>query len=255
MRPPGARLDVEARRCLEQPPRSSIGPVRDHAAAGWAGSGTGHARVRHRRAPRPSPRYRRREPERTVLYETVRAHLKTFLAEMEQRGDGAGLPGFVVMEFERYLACGILANGFARVRCSSCGDEMLVAFSCKGRGSVLPAPRVACGGLRPTYWTACSRTCPCGRGSSRCSGGRASSSPGTLCSSPVRSTWRCARSSRCSASARGELERRVTDGRGELRAAVRRCAQPERTFSLRDSGRRLRPRGGERALHRTPRTV
>src|SRR2546421_12797219 len=81
-----------------------------------------------------SPRYRRREPERTLLHATVRAHLKTFLAEMEQRGDGAGLPGFVISEFERYLACGILAHGFARVRCSSCGNEMLVAFSCKGRG-------------------------------------------------------------------------------------------------------------------------
>ena len=57
-----------------------------------------------------------------------------FLAQVEQRGDGAGLPRFVVAEFERYLACGILANGFARVRCASCGDEMLVAFSCKGRG-------------------------------------------------------------------------------------------------------------------------
>ena len=79
-------------------------------------------------------RYRRREPERTLLHATVRAHLKTFLAEMEQRGDGAGLPGFVISEFERYLACGILAHGFARVRCSSCGHEMLVAFSCKGRG-------------------------------------------------------------------------------------------------------------------------
>src|SRR5438128_3041169 len=39
--------------------------------------------------------YRRREPERTLLHATVRTHLKTFLAEMEQRGDGAGLPGFV----------------------------------------------------------------------------------------------------------------------------------------------------------------
>src|SRR6266481_5347132 len=78
--------------------------------------------------------YRRREPERTLLHAIVRAHLKTFLAETEQRGDGAGLPGFVISEFERYLACGILAHGFARVRCSSCGNEMLVAFSCKGRG-------------------------------------------------------------------------------------------------------------------------
>jgi hypothetical protein len=31
-------------------------------------------------------------------------------------------------EFERYLGCGILANGFARVRCASCHDEMLVAY-------------------------------------------------------------------------------------------------------------------------------
>lgn len=77
--------------------------------------------------------YRRREPERTLLHATVREHWKTFLAEMEERGE-AGLPRFVVGEFERYLGCGILANGFARVRCVACGDELLVAFSCKGRG-------------------------------------------------------------------------------------------------------------------------
>ena len=44
------------------------------------------------------------------------------------------LPRFVVGEFERYLACGVLANGFARVRRTTCGDEFLVAFFCKGRG-------------------------------------------------------------------------------------------------------------------------
>ncbi len=77
--------------------------------------------------------YRRREPERTLLHATVREHWKTFLAGMEERG-GASLPRFVVGEFERYLACGMLANGFARVRCTACGDELLVAFSCKGRG-------------------------------------------------------------------------------------------------------------------------
>src|SRR5205823_3998103 len=32
---------------------------------------------------------------------------------------------FVVAEFERYLQCGILANGFARVRCVDWGDELL----------------------------------------------------------------------------------------------------------------------------------
>ena len=36
---------------------------------------------------------------------------------------------------EKFLACGILAHGFARVRCEAvgCGHEYLVAFSCKAR--------------------------------------------------------------------------------------------------------------------------
>jgi len=33
----------------------------------------------------------------------------------------------------RYLDCGFLHNGFARVRCKDCGHEYLVAFSCKRR--------------------------------------------------------------------------------------------------------------------------
>ncbi len=80
-------------------------------------------------------KWRRREPERTLLHATVRDHLRTFLEEARARtDDGAGLPRFVEAEFERYLGCGILAHGFARVRCGGCGDELLVAFSCKGRG-------------------------------------------------------------------------------------------------------------------------
>jgi len=77
---------------------------------------------------------RRREPERTVLHEVVRGHLQTFLAEARERSEGAGLPRFVEREFERYLDCGILAHGFARVRCGGCKHEFLVAFSCKNRG-------------------------------------------------------------------------------------------------------------------------
>jgi len=34
----------------------------------------------------------------------------------------------VIAELERYLACGILANGCTRARSSSCDDE--IAFSC-----------------------------------------------------------------------------------------------------------------------------
>jgi Transposase zinc-binding domain len=44
---------------------------------------------------------------------------------------GRGLPAFVERELRAYLDCGILARGFARVRCPDCGFERLVAFSCK----------------------------------------------------------------------------------------------------------------------------
>ncbi|WPB79995.1 transposase zinc-binding domain-containing protein [Archangium violaceum] len=47
---------------------------------------------------------------------------------------GRGLPWYVERDFASYLECGVLAHGFARVRCESCKDELLAAFSCKGRG-------------------------------------------------------------------------------------------------------------------------
>jgi ribosomal protein S27E len=40
----------------------------------------------------------------------------------------------VTKEFDEYLKCGRLEYGFLRVRCESCHDEKLVAFSCKRRG-------------------------------------------------------------------------------------------------------------------------
>jgi hypothetical protein len=95
-------------------------------------------------AQRPSPRRPpggrgrrtcvRRDPERGVLQQVVRAHLETFLAEVRQRGGGAGVPRFVERELRAFLGCGIMASGFARFRCGGCGHEILVAFSCKGRG-------------------------------------------------------------------------------------------------------------------------
>jgi hypothetical protein len=42
--------------------------------------------------------------------------------------------GFTDKAVGGYLDCGILDNGFARVRCGACRAEFLVAFSCKGRG-------------------------------------------------------------------------------------------------------------------------
>ena len=77
--------------------------------------------------------YRRRQPERTVLYRTVQTHLATWL-ELAQDESGSTTPAHVEREFRRYLECGILAHGFARARCADCGHEYLVAYSGKGRG-------------------------------------------------------------------------------------------------------------------------
>ena len=89
--------------------------------------------------------YRPRQAERGVLHAVVRTHLETFLREAAHRADGAGLPQFVEQEFREFLTCGVLAHGFARLRCDTCALERLVPFSCKGRGFC-----PSCGGRRMT---------------------------------------------------------------------------------------------------------
>jgi hypothetical protein len=86
-------------------------------------------------AGQPLGGYRRRAPERTVLHELVAGHAQTLLAELRDADpDGGGLPRYVERELAAYLRCGILAHGFTRVRCQTCHDEIVVAFSCKRRG-------------------------------------------------------------------------------------------------------------------------
>ena len=84
-----------------------------------------------------------RSPTTGVLYGVVRTHLAAFLAAVEARTEGSGLPSFVVGEFRKFLRCGVLSHGFARVRCGDCAFERLVPFSCKGRGFC-----PSCGGRR-----------------------------------------------------------------------------------------------------------
>ena len=58
-----------------------------------------------------------------------------FLADAaEADPHGEGVPRWVEDDFRAYVRCGILAHGFARIRCDACAAERLVAFSCKGRG-------------------------------------------------------------------------------------------------------------------------
>ena len=72
--------------------------------------------------------YHPRQSERGVLHRVVRAHVETFLAEAARGAGGARLPGFVEQEFRDFLTCGVLAHGFARVRCDTCAIERLVPF-------------------------------------------------------------------------------------------------------------------------------
>jgi len=85
--------------------------------------------------------YRPRNPEDSLLYRTIAGHLETFLAHQRERG--REVPHFVEREMRAYLSCGVLACGFLRLQCESCGKDRLLPLSCKGR-SVCPS----CGGRR-----------------------------------------------------------------------------------------------------------
>ena len=77
-------------------------------------------------------RYSPRSPESTPCYTIIQHHLAMFLAD--RAAEGRPLPKYVIDEFEAFLRCGIHAHGFLRVRCASCGEEMIVAFACRKRG-------------------------------------------------------------------------------------------------------------------------
>jgi len=87
--------------------------------------------------------YAPRRPADGVLYRIVQTHYETFRAEAASLRDGEGLPRFVDQEFRDFLRCGWHAGGFARLHCTRCGLDQLVAFSCKGRGFC-----PSCGGRR-----------------------------------------------------------------------------------------------------------
>jgi len=77
--------------------------------------------------------YERRQPEKTVLYRVLAEGLETFLCHVHA-DPSRSLPRFVERELRAFLDCGLLCRGFARVACAACQKEILVAFSCKGRG-------------------------------------------------------------------------------------------------------------------------
>jgi hypothetical protein len=75
-----------------------------------------------------APPHERRTPERTVLYETLQEHWRSFVADLEASVESPALPSFVVTEIEASLRCRIPAHGFVLARCGDCGWARPVAF-------------------------------------------------------------------------------------------------------------------------------
>jgi hypothetical protein len=76
--------------------------------------------------------YSRRRPEHTPIHRAVSQALLQFQDQVHDSGQA--LPHFINDTFRRYLSCGDLRYGFARLYCQNCKHNRLVAFSCKKRG-------------------------------------------------------------------------------------------------------------------------
>ena len=82
--------------------------------------------------PNKSSSYRRRQPERTPLYQAINQHLSGLAQRLHH--EGKTLPNFVHRTFASYINCGQLKNGFSRLYRKNYQYNRLVTFSCKRRG-------------------------------------------------------------------------------------------------------------------------
>jgi hypothetical protein len=83
----------------------------------------------------PRDVYRPRNPRAGAYYQCVESHFEEF----EQVWDDRYAPRFgfwrpyIIDVIHRYLDCGDLHCGFARIKCENCGHEYILGFSCKCR--------------------------------------------------------------------------------------------------------------------------
>ncbi|MFC1476748.1 transposase [Fibrobacterota bacterium] len=80
--------------------------------------------------------YRPRIPELSPFYKLVSDYFNEFEQVYPKRyGMRFGFWRPIIRNaIDKFMKCGDLKNGFARVRCPKCGEEFFVAFSCKQRG-------------------------------------------------------------------------------------------------------------------------
>ncbi len=79
--------------------------------------------------------YKRREPEKTDFYKIVfnyhEEYEKVYPERLEK--EYGYLRKRVIEVVHKFLDCGILEHGMARVYCRECGSDFFLAFSCKTR--------------------------------------------------------------------------------------------------------------------------
>ena len=79
--------------------------------------------------------YRPRKPRQSPLWRCLRDHYERFRLNYEQTFEKTH--GFwrdvVDQVVQKFLKCGDLAQGFARIGACGCGNELLLPFSCKCR--------------------------------------------------------------------------------------------------------------------------
>ena len=92
--------------------------------------------------------YRPRRPEKTVFYSVLYHHYERFAAEYEERFEReyGRWRNVISQTVRKYLDCGNLKRGFARIRCPQCREEYLLGFSCKVR--ICPS----CSAKRSALW-------------------------------------------------------------------------------------------------------
>src|SRR3990172_5281232 len=79
--------------------------------------------------------YKPRNPQSTSFYKLVEDHgerLKNVYSDRYEHQFGY-YRSITEKVFFKYLDCGILRHGFARIHCDHCHNESLLAFSCKTR--------------------------------------------------------------------------------------------------------------------------
>jgi len=88
--------------------------------------------------------YKRRNPQTTSLWKLLNCHF----VEFEECYDKLfqkkyGFYRLVISRVVRkYLECGDLNQGFARIKCPDCHHEFILAFSCRGRWFRSLVPRL-----------------------------------------------------------------------------------------------------------------